>query len=353
MGTALSLRGMAVAAVLVAGSVQTSQAGSADPSAGGSFTWDLLSKGAGQRGIALITFNADNTFRGYQMLAAVPPNTNAIGGARNGGDTGRGGSGSGGKTNTFLFGFSPIDGTWSLNSRGQIVGFFSEALNVTSTITNFESSAVFETIVNGQTFESTNILVVFADGQATATVNFAWANPPGYTQLYTFANQNVTVGVGTAESTNVVSFTGKVSGQHMTLLCNTTFGKAIFKGIPAVPALDISGNWIGSKRENGLQSSEFFSLVSFSQDNPFPAEFPDIANFPNIFFTTNGVGAGYGFTGVAIFSQHKTIGFTFFKEDGTMRSTIGSLKATKFGPTADTDGIEEPINRVNFKATLQ
>jgi hypothetical protein len=150
-----------------------------------------------------------------------------------------------------------------------------------------------------------------------------------------------------------VSFTGKVSGQHMTLLCNTTLGKATYRGMPAVPALDISGNWIGTKHENGLVSSEFFSLTSFSQGNPFPAEFPDIANFPNVFFTTDGVGPGYTFTGVAIFSQQKTVGFTFFKDDGTMRSTIGKLKATKFGPTAKTEGIEEPINRVNFDATLQ
>src|SRR3954471_4875003 len=117
MGTALSLRGMAVAALVVAGSVQTSQAGSADPSGGSSQTWDLLSSGSGQRGIALIAFSVDNTFRGYQLLAAVPPPTNSASGGRGGGTPGRGGSGSGGKTNTFFFGFSPIDGTWNLNSR--------------------------------------------------------------------------------------------------------------------------------------------------------------------------------------------------------------------------------------------
>jgi hypothetical protein len=131
--TSLSPRWLTVAALLVGGSVQTSQAGSADPSAGGSFTWDLSSHGGGQRGIALITFSNDlvsfpprGTFRGYQMLAAIPPNTNTLSSTTGRGDdnAGRGltgGAGTGRKD--FLFGFSPIDGTWQFNSKGQIVGF--------------------------------------------------------------------------------------------------------------------------------------------------------------------------------------------------------------------------------------
>ena len=356
----LSSRGVAVAALLLAGSVQVSQAGSADPSAGGTFTWDLASKGAGQRGIALITFSNDlsgsrGTFRGYQMLAALPPNTNSASGGRAGTTDGRGGAGGGGgKTNNFLFGFSPIDGIWTIDSKGQIVGFFSEALNVTSTVTNFHAVTVSEQIINNQTLETATIFITFTNGQANITTNVAWANPPGYTQLYTFDNPNSTVDVGSAETTNTVSFVGKAAAnKRLTLVCNTTFGKVTFKGVPSQPSLDLSGNWVGSKRENGQQFNELFSLVSFTQDNPFPAEFPDIANFNNIFFTTNGVGPGYGFTGVAIFSQNKIVGFTFFNNDGTMRSTIGNLKATKHGPSANTDGIEEPLSRVNFTATLQ
>jgi hypothetical protein len=350
----LSWRGMAAAALLLGGSVQTSHAVSADPSAGSSFTWDLLSKGAGQRGIAFITFSNGSTFRGYQMLAAIPPDTNSSNGGR-GITSGRGGStGSNGKTNNFLFGFSPIDGSWTINSKGQIIGFFSEALNVTSTVTNYLATTVLENIVNSQTFETTNLFINFSNGEATVSTNFAWANPPGYTQFYTFTNNNLTIDISSAEQTNVVSFTGKaVANKHLTLVCSTTFGKVTFSGIPAVTSLDLSGNWAGSKRENGQQFNELFSLVSFIQDNPFASQFPDIANFPNIFFTTNGLGAGYGFTGVAIFSQHKTIGFNFVKDDGTMRATIGTLKPSRNGATAVTEGIEEPLNRVNFNATLQ
>ena len=356
----LSWRGVAVAAVVLGGSVQTSQAASADPSGpNGTFTWDLVSSGGGQRGIAFITFSSDHTFHGYQMLAAIPPNTNnSTSGGRGGDNNGRGGgsSNSGGKTNTFLFGFSSLDGSWSLNSKGQIVGFYSQVLNVSSTVTNFHAGTVSENIVNNQTLDTTNIFITFTNGQTLLTTNFAWANPPGYTQEYLFPNTNVTVDVGSAEATNMVSFTGKDSGnKHLSLLCSSTFGKLTYKGVPAPDAttIDLSGNWIGTRRENGQLFNEFFSLVSFQDGNPFPSDFPDIANFPNVFFTTDGQGAAYTFSGVAMFSQQKKVGFTFVNQDGTLRSVIGTLKAKRFGATANTDGIEEPISRVNFQATLQ
>jgi hypothetical protein len=353
----LSWTGVAAAALLLGGSVQTSQAASADPSAGSSgnsFTWDLLSKGAGQRGIALITFSNDSTFRGYQMLAAIPPNTNSSNGGRGTTADRSGSTGSSGKTSEFLFGFSPINGTWRFGPKGQLVGFFTEALNVISTVTNYLDSTVLETIANKQQPDETTIISVhFNAGEATVTNSSFWLDPTPHTDFYPFTNDNFTVGVGSAESTNVVSFTGNAAGnKHLTLVCNTSFGKVTYTGIPAVTSLDLTGDWIGSKRESGQQFNEFFSLVSFTQDNPFAAEFPDIASFPNVFFTTNGIGAGYGFTGVAIISQHKTIGFDFVKDDGTMRSTIGTLKPTKNGPTTDTIGIEEPFNRVELKATL-
>jgi hypothetical protein len=353
----LSWRGLAAAAVVLGGAVQTSQAASADPSGPGSFTWDLVSSGAGQRGIAFITFSSDHTFRGYQMLAAIPPKTNSTSGARGGDNGGRGDSNNtSGKTNTFLFGFNSLDGSWSLNSKGQIVGFYSQVLNVSSTVTNFHGGTVSENLVNAQTLDTTNIFITFTNGQTVLSTNFAWANPPGYTQEYLFPNTNVTVDVASAQATNMVSFTGKDSGnKHLTLMCSTTFGKVTFKGIPAPAAttIDLSGNWIGTRRENGQQFVEFFDLVSFQDGNPFPSDFPDIANFPNLFFTTDGQGPAYTFSGIAMFSQQKKVGFTFVNDDGTLRSMIGTLKAKKFGATANTEGIEEPVNHVEFNATLQ
>lgn len=353
----LSVRGLAAAALLLGASVQTSQAGSSDPSQGGSFTWDTISSGAGQRGMAFITFSNDGTFRGYQLLAAIPSSTNISGIGRGG--TGVGRSNSGGSTNgtvkNLLFGFGPIDGIWTFNSKGKIVGFFSEALNVTSVVTNYAASTQFFTLVNGQTSETTNVFVTFTNGQASATVTIAWPNPPpGFNQDYTLANTNISTQVGSAESTNIVSFTGTASGtKHLTLLCTTSFGKVTFKGVEATKSVDLSGNWIGSRPVNGHAANEFFSLVSFQNDNPFPLDFPDIANFPNLFFTTNGLGAGYTFTGVAMVSQQKQVGFAFINDSGAMRAMMGSLKPTKFGTTATTKGIEEPLNLVNFTATLQ
>lgn len=357
----LSSKGMTLAALLLAGSLQTGQAASSDPSGGTSFTWDLASSGSGQRGLALITFSSDQsglpkgTFAGFQMLAAVPSSTNSTDNGRGDTDTSRNDGGlSGGGVKNFLFGFTPISGTWDINTKGQIVGFFMEVLNVTSEVTNFLAGTNSETIVNSQTAETTNILVTFTNGQASVSTNFAWATPPDFVEPYTFANPNITVTVGSAESTNSVSFVGKaVSGKRLTLLCSTTLGKVNYHGVPAENAADITGDWIGVKTENGLDSNEFFSLVSFSQDNPFPTDFPGIGNFPNLYFSTNGVGSGYTFEAVAMISRKKTIGFTVAQSDGTLRSTIGPLKLSKSGAKAKTVGIEDPADRVRFTATLQ
>jgi hypothetical protein len=355
-------RGLAVGA-LAFGLAQTSQAGSADPSAGGpidgSFTWDLTSSGAGQRGLSLVTFSNDFTFHGYQMLAAIPPanaSTNASSNPRgSGGDVGRGGSGGGRTTQNLLFGFSRIDGVWTIDSSGKIVGFFDQALNVTSLVTNFFAATNDFILVNIQNGDTTNVTQVFTNGQGSAAVSIFWPNPaPGFTQDYTLANTNFTTQVGTAESTNVVSFTGTaVLRKRLTLVCNTSFGKVTFRGVPVTTGADISGNWIGIKRQNGLAQNEFFSLTSFQFGNPFPSDFPDIADFPNLYFTTDGVGAGYTFSGVAMVSQQKKVGFTFMNEDGTMRSMIGTLKSARKGTTAKTEGIAEPLSQVNFTATLQ
>jgi hypothetical protein len=356
--SSLSLRGLAVAALVLGASAQTSRAGSADPSTGSSFTWDLISSGSGQRGMAFITFTNDGTFRGYQLLAALPANTNLITVTRGGAGVGR--DGSGGSTNTvvknIVFGFGPIEGTWTRSSKGKILGFFSEALNVTSIVTNYFASTNSFFLVNSQDgLDTTNVTIAFTNGQANSAVTIAWPDPaPGFNQQYTLANTNFTTQVGTAENTNVVSFSGTSTlAKRLTLLCNTTFGKVTYTGVGAKPGADVSGNWIGNKKENGLPQNEFFSLASFSTGNPFASDFPDIANFPNMYFTTNGVGAGYVFNGVAMVSHQKKMGFIFVNGDGTMRTMMGPIKPTRFGPTAKTKGIEEPFTLVNFTATLQ
>ena len=356
--TCLSPSGITAAALLLGASVQTSHAGAANPAVGGSFTWDLISTGAGERGISFVTFTNDGTFTGYQMLAAIPPKTNAVSNGRGGTTVGRGDSGGTGTTvQTFLFGFSPIKGTWTIDSHGRIIGFFDEALNVTSVVTNYAASSGFVTLTNPQlTTETTNVFVSYTNGQASAKVTIPWPDPPpGFNQDYTLLNPSNSIAIGSAESTNIVSFVGtSVLGKKLTLICTTTFGKVTFKGVPAVKNVDISGNWIGAIHHNGITANELFSLTAFSPSaNPFPTDFPDIANFPNLFFTTNGLGAGYTFGGVAMVSQQKTVGFTITNSAGTLRAVIGTLKPTRFGTTATTKGVESPLNAVDFSATLQ
>src|SRR5580704_9719277 len=84
---AASGAGLAIAALLGCGSVQTSAAATADPSAGSSFTWDLLSDGGGQKGIAFITFSNDLTFHGYLMCGSAAPDTNTPSDGRGGPET--------------------------------------------------------------------------------------------------------------------------------------------------------------------------------------------------------------------------------------------------------------------------
>ena len=175
---AASGAGLAIAALL-GGSVQTSAAATADPSAGSSFTWDLLSDGSGQKGIAFITFSNDLTFSGYEMWGSAAPNTNTPPDGRGGSESrGSGLSSSSSVSNLFVFGFSRISGLWNINAKKQIVGFFAVILNATSEGTNYNPGVVLETITNPETLETTNLLITFAAGQSEVITNFAWANPP-------------------------------------------------------------------------------------------------------------------------------------------------------------------------------
>lgn len=350
--------GSLVAIALLGSFTGTSRAASADPSVGSSFTWDFSSSGSGQRGIAVITFSNDNTFHGFQMWASLPPSTNVLNN-RGGDDGGRGGDGTGstsGSASNFVFGFSPINGFWSFNQKKQIVGFFSVALNVTSEVTNYQSGVAIEEITNSQTFDTTEIFVSFAQGQAQVVTNYTWANPPGFVETYTIDNPFFTTSIGSAEETNSISFTGTSSfARHLTLVCSTTFGKVTYAGVPSPIAADLTGAWVGTKREGGQLFNEFFNLTSFAAaGNPFPDDLPDITSFPNIYFTTNGVGPGYSYVGIAMLC-HGEIGFNFNEAgnaNGGQRASIGPAKVKKNSVTGKTKGVEEPIVPISFDASL-
>ena len=131
---------------------------------------------------------------------------------RGGTDIGRTGGG-GGRVRELLFGFSPVSGTWALDSRGKIVGFLNELLVVTSVTTNYFASTNTFTLVNSQlTSETTNVTVSFTNGQPDASVVINWPDPsPGFTQDFVLGNTNFTTSVGSVQTLDTVSFTGSSS----------------------------------------------------------------------------------------------------------------------------------------------
>jgi hypothetical protein len=105
---------------------------SADPSGGSSNTWDCVFNGSGETGISYLTFSSDFTFSGYEVVTATPGILNGGAGidvGRGGDGTERNGSGgntnSAGTTNTFVFGFAFIEGNWTYDVKGNIIGSFS------------------------------------------------------------------------------------------------------------------------------------------------------------------------------------------------------------------------------------
>jgi hypothetical protein len=329
------------------------------PSASPVGTWDIVSSGGGQQGLAYLTFTTDPdslgnyTFHGYVLVAGTRPvvaATNSSSDGRNaGGADSRGGSSSSTNTSstatttasTTLFGFTDISGPWRYGNDNRIMGFFTELINVSSNVTNYLATNVLETISNASNpSEITNILVAFADAQSTAVTNYSW---PTNGQWYVFNNPNMVVVEGSAEMTNAISFVGKaVAGKRLTLVSSTSFGRVNYTGIPAVALTDFSGSgWSGIKRANGQFFVEFFNMNS-----------PDDAGYPNI-YPVSGVGPGYSNLGHTMISAQKKIGF-FFVANGVRRASVGSFSLnTKNGTAkASTKGIEDPGTSIRFDASL-
>jgi hypothetical protein len=112
----------------------------------------------------------------------------------------------------------------------------------------------------------------------------------------------------------------------------------------------------GLKRQNGTQYTEFFGLHSFSGGNPLPVDLPGIADFPNIYYTTNGVGPSYNLSGVVVVSKQHNIGFVFWETVGsntTLRATVGSFVNNARITRGITRGVIEPSTIIRFDATLQ
>lgn len=305
-------------------------------------TWDFISAGGGQKGIAFLTFSNDFTFGGYHFWAPNPPKKKPSTSVRSSGNSGRGDSSNTPKatTNDFVFGFAEIKGHWNYDNKGRVVGFFTVPLNVTSIATNYHAGTI-ETNIDSTVLGGgiTNVTASFEEGIPSVTTNLTW---PDFSHTYTIYNTNFTVDIGSAEKTNTVNFTGIVKpGRRMTCVASTTFGKTTYRGIPFQPQIDISGSWIGTKKEKKQKFFEFFDLLP--------------TGFENIYYSTNDVAPGYSFSTLAIVSTHKRIGFDVLEGTGTNlihRATSGPLK-TRRRVSANTIGVTEALDAVSYNAFLQ
>jgi hypothetical protein len=112
--------------------------------------WDCVMSGAGQQGIAFLTFSDDGTFSGYELQATAPKvdNTVVSPGRNDDGDTGRLPGQTTINTNVsaitmYVFGFGGIGGPWAFDNKGRIIGNFYQVLNPAAATTNW-----FQTCIN-------------------------------------------------------------------------------------------------------------------------------------------------------------------------------------------------------------
>jgi len=285
--------------------------------------WDVVMAGRHQ-GLAVMTFADDGTFSVYSILVPKPPSQPS-----SSSDNGRGiggGSRTGGQTNvitlpdhTNIFGIVTVPrpdnppgtavepGQWGFDSRGRLVGFYTDVSAYSVCVTNF---VVQNNPITGEL--TTNIVV------------------------------------DCNRLTNAISFVGTVvPGKRLTVVASTPDGKSVFTGVPVttVNVPDISGNFAGTKLDHVLPYYEFFTLV---RNDPS-------ANS----YTVDGTGPGYLYGGTALLSKSGRFAFAANinppqggSDNDTLiwRSVVGSLNKQKI--SFNTTGLQEqsgtPENRIRF-----
>jgi hypothetical protein len=287
-------------------------------------TWDCVMSGPRQ-GIAYITFS-DLTFTGYEVL--VPKGSKNSSGSidlRGNGSRGDTSDSSTNTPNTQLFGAAPIDGQWGFDIQGRIIGSFAEA-QPESCITNAIPVATNGTGLFGLEGEYS---VEYPDGTNTVTIF--------YTNQVTCSGMN-----------NAISFVGKVvTGKRLTLVCSTSFGKVVYRGVPAVTLSNLNGNWYGIKNQNHQSFVEFFTASDSVLPGAIPTTTYDIA----------GNGPGYSYSGIALLSSQKKFALVAgINPDGqVLRAVYGSFNLKNM--STKTRGWEQPEgifgNPVRFDAVLQ
>jgi len=268
-------------------------------------TWDCTISGGSQRGLAFLTFE-QGTFSGYLLLSAVPkgastnprtsfddvgrsnetPSTNSVRG----------------KTN--LFGLTRIEGPWTYDERGRVIGHFT------------------------------------LDVESESGTDAAVLHP--------------------------VSFMAKVvPGRRLTLTAYTPNGKVAYRGVPYRDIMpDVSGSWYATKKVKGVSYIDFFVL---SHENPYVEAYPDLASYRGIYYIGEGEGPGYSLEGFALLSSRKKIGFVFEASElnyaldpesseevtTSLYATTGSFSSKRGVHKGSTAGVQEPYDKVTLKAVYQ
>lgn len=275
--------------------------------------WDCSLSGGGQKGLAMINFNDDGTFTGFQILSTIPRTVqkpDPTYGRTPNGNAGRGGAVAPPVAppvvinHTNLFGFAHIDGSWRYDLKGRVVGFYT----------------IRVTVDGGETYDTQGIGVL-----------------------------------------------AKVSpNKKITIIASTPSGSVTYTGVPAKEMPDLSGSWYGTKVKNKQKLQEFFSLSSFALDNPWAEAYPELSTFPNVYFTSDGMGPGYNFIGIAMYSSRKQVAFAFqaspdVPEDPedpdaevstTLSAVLGSISIRKTFTKVSATGIEEPNNTISYTAAM-
>jgi hypothetical protein len=191
----------ASALALLAGTAPQAQAAAFDSPVG---QWDFTLSGKAA-GLAQIVFNGDGTIDGYvqRYTSKKAPEANPRGGPDDGSRTSEPASTNAASITNFI-GDAAIEGRWSFDPRGKIVGYLNEGFSLISS-------------------SSTNA------------------------------------------TTNHITFSGVVrlgSSPRVTLQGSGTLGKVTFIGIPDGPLLNMSGNYTATGKRGGVSTVEFFTLTS-------------------------------------------------------------------------------------------
>lgn len=240
---------------------------------------------------------------------------------------------------TSLLGQSSPVGTWDVVLRGEQKGVAHLTFNSDFTIDGTEVIAVkpapkpdSSNPRGGSSGTSTN--------SSSGSTNFFGTVP--ISGMWTYDNSGRLVGFfsenGT-ETTNGISFRGKVGSQRINLVGHHSGRTLHYRGIPLVAQADISGNYYANGQKDGEPYVEIFNLT------------PDIEQ--NRYLVT-GTGPDYDFAGVALLSGQKNLAITSIQSIGT--NGVGSAVSGPFSISkgrGNLTGVDQLHDRVTSAVRKQ